>query len=169
MLKTFYGWECCLCNYCGCADTILICPALPSTKPKITQPSGHTTWRYIHYNDVIMSALVSQITGVSIVCSSVGSCADKKKHQSSAALAFVWGIHRWPVNSLHKEPVTRKMFPFDDVIMWRHQYHVCPLGLKFWTCGIGCWNTRDGNFTKIYPLSHSRFRKLATFCGKTSF
>ena len=26
------------------------------------------------------------------------------------------GFHRWPVNSPHKGPVTRKMFPFDDVI-----------------------------------------------------
>ena len=40
-----------------------------------------------------------------------------KKNQSSASLAFVRGIHRWPVNSLHKGPVMRKMFPFDDVIM----------------------------------------------------
>ena len=40
-----------------------------------------------------------------------------KKHQSSASLVFVWGIHRWPVNSPHKGPVTRKMLPFDDVIM----------------------------------------------------
>ena len=40
-----------------------------------------------------------------------------KKHQSSAPLAFVRGIHRWPVNSPHKGPVTRKMLPFDDVIM----------------------------------------------------
>ena len=39
------------------------------------------------------------------------------KHQRSASLAFVRGIHRWPVNSPHKWPVTRKMFPFDDVIM----------------------------------------------------
>ena len=30
---------------------------------------------------------------------------------------FVLGIHRWPVNSPHKGPVTRKMFPFDDMIM----------------------------------------------------
>ena len=43
--------------------------------------------------------------------------ADQRKHQSSASLAFVPGIHRWPVNSPHKWPVTRKMFPFDDVIM----------------------------------------------------
>ena len=45
-----------------------------------------------------------------------------KKHQSSASLAFVWGIHCWPVNSTHKGPVTRKMFSFDDVIMiWKVQ------------------------------------------------
>ena len=43
--------------------------------------------------------------------------ADQRKHQSSASLAFVRGIHRWPVNSPHKGPVTRKMFPFDDVIL----------------------------------------------------
>ena len=40
-----------------------------------------------------------------------------KKHQSSASPAFVCGIHRWPVNSPHKRPVTRKIFPFDDVII----------------------------------------------------
>ena len=40
-----------------------------------------------------------------------------KKHQNSATLAFVQGIHRWMVNSPHTEPVTRKMFPFDDVVM----------------------------------------------------
>ena len=52
-----------------------------------------------------------------------------KKHQSSASLSFVRGIHRGPVNSPHKWPVTRKMFPFDDVIMcefnvW-HVFHIC--------------------------------------------
>ena len=40
-----------------------------------------------------------------------------KKHQSFASLAFVWGIHRGPMNSPHKWPVTRKKFLFDDVIM----------------------------------------------------
>ena len=70
-----------------------------------------------HYNDVIMSAIASQITSLTIVYSTVYSDADQRKHQSSASLAFVWGIHRGPVNSPHKWPVTRKMFPFDDVIM----------------------------------------------------
>ena len=45
------------------------------------------------------------------------SGTDQSKHQSSASLAFVWGNHRGPVNSTHKWPVTRKMFPFYDVIM----------------------------------------------------
>ena len=55
--------------------------------------------------------------GVSNHQSSVYSGADQRKHRSSASLAFVRGIHRSPVNSPHKWPVTRKMFPFDDVIM----------------------------------------------------
>ena len=59
-----------------------------------------------------------------IVYSTVYSDADQSKHQSSASLAFVRGIHRGPVNSPHKWPVTRKKFPFDDVIMRsRYQIH----------------------------------------------
>ena len=72
---------------------------------------------YLHYSGVIMNAMLSQITGVSIVHSTVCWTSDPRKHQRSASLAFVKGIHRWPVNSPHKGPVTRKMFPFDDVIM----------------------------------------------------
>ena len=70
-----------------------------------------------HYNDVIMSAMASQITNLTIVYLSVYSGADQRKHQSSMSLAFMWGIHRWPVNSPHKGPVLWKMFPFDDIIM----------------------------------------------------
>ena len=76
-----------------------------------------SSWAYLHYSDVIMGPMVSQITSFTIVYSTVYSGADKRKHQSSASLAFVWGIHRSPVNSPHKGPVTRKMLPFDDVIM----------------------------------------------------
>ena len=74
-------------------------------------------WLKCHCKDVIMNAMASQITGVSIVYSSVGPGADQRKHQSSASLAFVRGIHRWPVDSTYKRPVTRKMFQFDGVIM----------------------------------------------------
>ena len=72
-----------------------------------------------HYDDVIMSTMDPQVTSFTVVCSNAYSGADQRKHQSSASLAFVRGIHRWPVNSPHKGPVTRKMFPFDDVIMSR--------------------------------------------------
>ena len=73
-------------------------------------------WK-VHYNDVIMGAIASQITSLTIVFSSVYLDTDQRKHQGSAPMAFVRGIHRRPVNSPHKWPVTRKMFPFDDVIM----------------------------------------------------
>ena len=67
-----------------------------------------------HYCDVIMS------TSLTIVYSTVYSGADQTQRQSSASLAFVRGIHRWPMNTLHKGQVKRKKFPFDDVIMIRH-------------------------------------------------
>ena len=77
-----------------------------------------------------MDSIASQITSLMIVYSTFHSGADQSKHQSSASLAFVWEIHRWPVNFPHKWPVTRKIFPFDDVIMkWKiscctfHIYH----------------------------------------------
>ena len=65
--------------------------------------------------------MASHTTGVSIVYPTVCSEADQRKHQNSASLAFVGGIHRWPVNSLHNGPVTRKMIPFDDVIMKKRE------------------------------------------------
>ena len=65
-----------------------------------------------------MTMMASQITSLTIVYLIVYSGIDQRKHQSSASPAFVRGIHRWPVNSPHKWPVTRKMFPFDDVIMY---------------------------------------------------
>ena len=92
-----------------------------------------------HYDDVIMGTMASQITCLTIVYSALYSGADQRKHQSSASLAFVRGIHRGPVNSPHKWPVTRKMFPFDDVIM---------LGLKITPTNgspIGKWIESFGN------------------------
>ena len=78
-----------------------------------------------HYKDIIMSAMASQITSLTTVYSTVYSGADQRKHQRSASLAFVRGVHRWPVNSLHKGPVMRKMLPFDDVIMSRVKLGAC--------------------------------------------
>ena len=70
-----------------------------------------------HYGDNIMGAIASQITSLTIVYSTVYSDTVQRRHQSSASLAFVWGIHRGPLNPPHTWPVTREMFPFDDVIM----------------------------------------------------
>ena len=78
-----------------------------------------------HYNNAIMGAMASPITSRMIVYSTAYSGADQRKYQSSASLAFVWEIHRWPVNSPHKWPVTRKMFPFDDVTMEDSIVDVC--------------------------------------------
>ena len=68
------------------------------------------------------------------------SGTDQRKHQSSASLAFVWGIHRGPVNSQHKWPVTRKMFPFDYIIMSNDLnmslYHNADISM---VCGMAVW------------------------------
>ena len=81
-----------------------------------------------HYSDVILDVMASQITSLAIVFSTVYSGGDQRKHQSSASLAFklMWGIHRGPVNSPQKGLVTRKMFPFDDVIM------LCCVAVGYW-------------------------------------
>ena len=63
-----------------------------------------------------MGTIASQITSLKIVHSTVYWGVDQTKHQSSASLAFVWGIHRWPVNSPHKGVSNAEMFPF----WWRH-------------------------------------------------
>ena len=71
-----------------------------------------------HCCDVIMDTMASQFTSLAIVYSTVYLGTDQRKYQSSASLAFVRGIHRGPMNSPHKWPVTRKMFQFYDVIMF---------------------------------------------------
>ena len=84
-------------------------------------PAGDT-FKFIkamtRYSDVMISAMASQITGVSIVNPTSCSSADQRKYQSSSSLAFVRGICRWLVDFPHKRPVTLKIFLFDDVTMW---------------------------------------------------
>ena len=100
------------CQWSNSGDNGEIVPYQCTTKHSKRDPN-----RWFHYGDVIMGAIASQITSRTIVYSTAYSDADQRKQQSSASLAFVRGIHRGPVNSPHKWPVTRKMFPFDDVIM----------------------------------------------------
>ena len=99
-----------------------------------------------HYGDVIMSAMASQITSLTILCSAVYSGVDRRKHQSSASLAFVRGIHQSLVNSLHKGPVTRKMLSFDGVI----QFYPHPSRLLRW---------RQGNLMIVHMVVKRHWRK----------
>ena len=103
-----------------------------------------------------MGTVASQITSFTIVYTTVYPDADQSKHQSSTSLAFVWGIHRGPVNSPHKWPVTRKMFPFDDVIMWCiaccFLSDAFQLKLLWWTIGSGNGLLPDGTKPLPEPL-----------------
>ena len=120
-----------------------------------------------------------QITSLTVVYSTVYSGADQGKHQSSASLAFVRGIHRSPVNSPHKWPVTRKMFPFDDVIMEHlfrlrpHTWYTIlgighPLKLKHWCLGFISNNKFDVR-SFVHLVSCLLFHHVSgnIFCQRT--
>ena len=98
-----------------------------------------------------MGAMASQITSLIIVYSTVYSGTDQRNHQSPASLAFVSGIHRWPVNSPHKWPVKRKMFPFDDVIMLSHKMLPAPFLLVF----LDHWFAKEPQYGTHYGYHFS--------------
>ena len=105
---------------CPRADYMYFTVVLATAIPKYWYPTHSYQLPVIfelHYSDVIMGAIASQITNLAIVYSTVYSDANQRKHRSSVSLAFVRGIHRGSIDSPPKGPVTRKMFPFDDVIM----------------------------------------------------
>ena len=150
-----------------------------------------------HYNDVVMSAMASQIFSftaiystiysikdlvkkhqlLTIVYSIVYSGVDQRKHQSSASLAFARGIHRRPVNSPHKGPVTRKLFPFDDVIMFHlvtaqrtgyrasNSWKSC-IFLTQWltSCSLACydWRPQGGGTSLVFVFSVSNIAQIVS-------
>ena len=89
-------------------------------------------WRH-HCNYVIMSAMASQITSLTIVYSRVYSGADQRKHQSSASLAIVRGTHRWPVNSPHNAENVSIWWRHNDDDVFEYLYHT----LMTMTVGYG--------------------------------
>ena len=100
--------------------------------------------------------MASQITSLADVYWGVYSGADQRKRQSSASLAFVRGIHRWPVNSPHKGPVTRKMFLFDDVM--RRHGHTAAYNLKYMFKYNEC---RVMKYLSVrYQICHKRHQKV---------
>ena len=88
----------------------------------------------LHYDDVIMTTIASQITSLAVVYSTVYSDADQRKHQSSASLAFVWGIHRdrWI-------PAQRASDAENVSIWWRHHENGLHCGLRI--CNFGLKST----------------------------
>ena len=116
-----------------------------------------------HSGDVVMGTVASQIISLTIVYSTVYSGADQRKHQNSVSLAFVRRVHRGPANSPHKWPVTRKMFPFDDVIMDSHNTMD---GIN-WDYARPCvQETLDFCVIILFPWQHQHhFRTHMTFAG----
>ena len=100
--------------------------------------------KMIHYSDVIIRAMASRLLTQPFVQAQIN-----ENILSTISLAFVRGIHRWPVNSPHKGPITRKMFPFSDVTIITHQEPVPYIGNlnQFITWHAGhltpnvCWTT----------------------------
>ena len=115
----------------------------------------------LHYSEFIMGAIASQITSLTIVYSTINSGTDQRKLQSSSCLAFVRGVHRWPVNSPHKWIATPKMFPFDDVTMLRSSPNYRWLGF----CRILFFGYSVANFVYTFPMPPFWFSWLqVTFC-----
>ena len=102
-----------------------------------------------------MSAMSSHITDVSLVCLTVCSGADQRKHQSSTSLAFVRGIHRWPVDAeivwlwwRHHELLSsdwsqilrnasNEILNTHKLPWWRHQMETFSALLALW---VGQWS-----------------------------
>ena len=117
-----------------------------------------------------MSAMASQITSLTIVCSNVYSGADQRKYQSSASLAFVRGIHRWPMNSPHKGQVTRKKSFHLMTSSWFSRTRIsmawpepcqlfssssplmCPIPVSPWHARPPCMHAAGGLTSKDTPI-----------------
>ena len=108
-----------------------------------------------------MGAIVSLITSLTIVYSTVNSGADQRKYQSSTSLAFVRGIHRRPVNSPHKRPATRKMFPFDDVIM----NIIAAFLSRLYACNIVICDSMEWiSSICMFTFSHILMKEICSLC-----
>ena len=121
-------------------------------------------WFYAaHYCDVMMGTMASQITSIATVYSTIHSGADQRKHQSSASLAVVRGIHRWPMNSPHKWPVTRRFFPFGDIIMSLliPVPNAAIVNIEMWMYGEDAWAWVD---ISRFGQSTQPMQILNTYC-----
>ena len=108
---------CCKQAFINSVDT-LASPSKFSVRKVYKSYQSHPfLYASVHFTHHLQSAMASQMTGVLIVCLTVCSGADLRKHQSSASLAFVRGIYRWQVDSSHKGPVMRIFFIDDFTVI----------------------------------------------------
>ena len=93
----------------------------------------------VHYNDVIMATMASQITILTVVYSTVYLDADQRKHQRSASLAFVWGVPRDRWIPRTKGQSRGNFFPFEDFFMsytcWNLNAYITG-GHCGWECNV---------------------------------
>ena len=108
-----------------------------NTVARIFNEACHTTCALyvnsLHYTDVILSVMASQITGVSIVCFTVCSGADQRKTQTLHVTGLCEGNLPVTYGFPSQRPSDAKMFPLDDVIMFLgkailhesvHEFHI---------------------------------------------
>ena len=110
-----------------------------------------------------MSITPSQITRNSTVCTTVCSGVNQRRHQT-LYYCPLWGESTWrPVDSLHKGPVTQKVFTCQDLIMEK----------KIWTF-IFWWCVTEVQFYGFsilqrchISLKASHFTGHSSVCSKT--
>ena len=119
-----------------------------------------------HYSDVMISAVSSEITGVSIVCPAVCSGADQRKDQCSASLDFMRGIYRSPVDSPKKGPVTRKYFHLMTSSWITMEHGVEPLAR--WGRGSLVIYTHRSLFISWWRHQMETFSALLALCAGNS-
>ena len=109
-----------------------------------------------HYNDVIMSAMKSQITSFTTFHFTIYSRADQSKHQSAASLAFVRRFHRWPGSNNGMSPGRHQaiIWAKDEILL------IWPLGTNFSEMLI---EIHTFPFTKVF-VKISSAKKWRPFC-----
>ena len=114
-----------------------------------------------------MGSMASQIDSLAIVFSIVHSGAELQIKENIKAprrcMASVWGIHRWPVNSPHKGPATRKVFSIDDVIMDVYQIIILIMGsIRQRSHGDKNLKRTTDNYDKYGPTSNTFYKTRYT-------